>query len=81
MSSFSDFQSNEDAETQTQRNSEICLGCLGEKQIGLVVCWKCFKTDGIRPGFKNFLGTFKEWLELGQEEIEESVKFDPDFLF
>lgn len=45
----------------TERNEKVCCGCGQSKDIGLVVCWTCFK-QGDNP-FKYFDGTLEEWLE------------------
>ena len=40
----------------------VCRGCGGVKELGLIVCWPCFKyRDDIVP-FKYFGGTLSEWL-------------------
>jgi len=45
------------------RTETVCRGCGGEKELGLIVCWPCFKyRDDIVP-FKYFGGRFSEWLE------------------
>ena len=47
---------------RAHRDSSICAGCHKVKDIGLVVCWNCYKyrTD-IKP-FKYFQGDIEEWL-------------------
>lgn len=49
---------------ENARKSLYCGGCGESKQMGLVVCWDCFKYDGDRKAYKYFEGTFEEWLDL-----------------
>jgi hypothetical protein len=45
------------------RTETFCRGCGGEKEDGLIVCWPCFKyREDIVP-YKEFNGTFEEWLQ------------------
>jgi hypothetical protein len=44
------------------RTETTCRACDEAKEIGLVVCWLCFKyREDIVP-LKYFDGTFTEWL-------------------
>jgi len=47
-----------------QREKTTCIGCGNSKQVGLVVCWTCFKQNGIRPAYKYFNGSLQEWLSI-----------------
>ena len=44
-----------------QRSQHICIKCHGSKDIGLIVCWKCWKDD--KKPFKYFTGTLLEYIE------------------
>lgn len=44
--------------------SELCAGCNRHKDIGLIVCWKCFKYRTDITPFKYFEGTFEEWQKM-----------------
>lgn len=45
------------------RAKTLCLGCFGEKQIGLVVCWTCFKNpENGTIGYKFYNGSLTQWL-------------------
>ena len=55
---MSSYELEEQARTET-----LCRGCGGEKEIGLIVCWPCFKyREDIVP-FQDFGGPLSEWLE------------------
>lgn len=45
-----------------ERKSTVCKGCGKEKQLGLVVCWTCFKYRTDIIPLKSFEGSFSEWL-------------------
>jgi hypothetical protein len=45
-----------------ERNKTLCIGCDDSKDIGLVVCWSCFKHS--QHPYKFFDGTLLEWLEV-----------------
>ena len=55
---MSSYELEEQARTET-----VCRGCGGEKEIGLIVCWPCFKSREDIVPIKYFDGTFWEWLE------------------
>lgn len=46
------------------RAMSACAGCKKSKEIGLVVCWDCFKyRDDVIP-FKYHNGSIESWLEI-----------------
>ena len=44
------------------RNQTTCAGCGRQKDIGLVVCWDCFKYRQDVTPFKYFDGYIEDWL-------------------
>ena len=52
-----------DAFEESQRFETICLGCKGEKDSGLVVCWGCFKYRPDGWDFKYYGGSLRQWLK------------------
>ena len=32
------------------RKQMVCPFCLGRKDVGLVACWPCFKSSGLKDG-------------------------------
>jgi hypothetical protein len=44
------------------RAEKICLGCGGEKGLGLAVCWHCFKRRTDITPLNVFAGTFEDWV-------------------
>lgn len=57
-------------ETQKEKNarqSEWCPACESKKDIGMLVCWNCFKYRKDGKSFKYFDGDLEEWLiHIGQ---------------
>jgi hypothetical protein len=47
---------------EVARTETVCRGCGDEKELGLVVCWPCFKYREDVVTFKYFDGTLTEWL-------------------
>ena len=48
------------------RSESTCRGCGGPKEVGLIVCWTCFKYHPTDPmgGYKYFPSCdLNEWLE------------------
>lgn len=56
-----------DPKEREMRNSQVCLGCNKEKQLGTVVCWNCFKYRTDATPLKYFQGTIEEWLKYLKE--------------
>lgn len=54
------------------RTETKCRGCNKEKEIGLVVCWSCFKHP-VHP-FKTYNGTLSQWIEEIMEEEPSLIK-------
>lgn len=53
------------------RQSAVCPGCSGRKDLGCVVCWSCFKRHGGIP-FKYWAGDLEAWLKAhGRPSLEE----------
>lgn len=46
------------------REEIFCCGCGRPKNIGLVVCWPCFKSRRDITPLKYFEGLFSEWVVL-----------------
>lgn len=45
------------------RDLHFCLGCARPKDLGLVVCWDCFKSRNDVTPFKYWQGDLVSWLE------------------
>jgi hypothetical protein len=45
-----------------QRSKTTCVGCGSHKDIGLIICWSCFKYRDDIPVFKYYQGSLREWL-------------------
>ena len=50
------------------RRQTVCQGCGGQKDVGCVVCWDCFKYRQDVMPFKWFQGDINEWLEMVARE-------------
>ena len=58
------FEPKEDTEARAKKT---CPCCLEKKDIGLVVCWHCFKnqpkhSNCVMPGYKYWDGTLEEFI-------------------
>ena len=51
------------AREDEERQKDICCGCGKFKDIGLIVCWTCFKYRKDENNFKYFDGSLEQWLE------------------
>ena len=59
------------------RTLKVCPKCKKEKNLGLVVCWGCFKY--IDNPWKGFDGTFEEWLKLNNNKNDDGLDiFGPE---
>lgn len=48
---------------QVLRKSTICIGCMGEKSLDLVVCWTCFKYRTDIISLKYWTKSLFEWIQ------------------
>lgn len=53
---------------RTVRSETVCRGCGGEKGVGCVVCWTCFKYRTDVTPFKYFDGGLNDWLAYVRNE-------------
>lgn len=60
----------EQAKTET-----ICKGCGEPKDVGMIVCWECFKYRTDITSLKYYEGTFAGWLETTKELTEKPSEF------
>lgn len=49
-------------ETDRQRAERVCIGCGKPKEIGLVVCWHCFKYREDTQPYKYWQGELAAWV-------------------
>lgn len=53
------------------RGFYYCPSCAKEKEVGMIVCWDCFKgRTPNTPALKTYEGTFEQWMHmLFREEV------------